>query len=83
MQLSAINAFLTRRIFQFVLLRRAYTRAALEAIVAASRCGPCEIIADGIGFELRLLKHGRVAPTTSTRTDDDFALDVMGRTVHR
>jgi ubiquinone/menaquinone biosynthesis C-methylase UbiE len=83
MQLSAINAFLTRRIFQFVLLKRAYTRAALEGIVAASRFGASEIIADGIGFELRLLKRGQIAPTTSTRNDDDFALDVMGRTVHR
>jgi ubiquinone/menaquinone biosynthesis C-methylase UbiE len=83
MRLSAINAFLTRRIFQFVLLKRAYTRAALEGIVAASRFGASEIIADGIGFELRLLKRGQIAPTTSTRNDDDFALDVMGRTVHR
>jgi ubiquinone/menaquinone biosynthesis C-methylase UbiE len=66
MRLSTINAFLTRRIFQFVLVKRAYTRAALEAIVAASRFGACEIIADGIGFELRLLKDGQVAPTTST-----------------
>jgi ubiquinone/menaquinone biosynthesis C-methylase UbiE len=65
MHLSAINALVTRWTFRFVLLKRAYSRAALEAIVTASRFGACEIIADGIGFELRLLKHGQAFPTTS------------------
>jgi hypothetical protein len=29
----------------------------VEAMVAASRFGTCEIFADGIGFELRLAKQ--------------------------
>ena len=62
MRLSAINAFVTRWTFRFVLLKRAYSRAALEAIVAASRFGSGEILGDGIGFELRLLKHGWPCP---------------------
>ena len=57
MHLSAINALLTHWAFTFVLLKRAYTRAALETMVAASRFGTCELIADGIAFELRLSKQ--------------------------
>jgi ubiquinone/menaquinone biosynthesis C-methylase UbiE len=68
MHLSAINTLVTRWTFRFLLLKRAYSRAALEAVVTASRFGTCEIIADGIGFELRLLKHGRAFPAASTRT---------------
>jgi ubiquinone/menaquinone biosynthesis C-methylase UbiE len=61
MHLSPINAFLTRQVFHFVLLKRAYTRAALAAIVTASRCGAYEILTEGIGFELRLLKGGQAS----------------------
>ena len=57
MHLSAINSLLTRWVFRFVLLKRAYTRAALEAMVATSGFGTCEILADGIGLELRLAKQ--------------------------
>jgi len=57
MQLSAINAWLTRGAFRFMLLKRAYTRAALEKMVAQSRFGNCEIRTDGIGFELQLVRH--------------------------
>jgi ubiquinone/menaquinone biosynthesis C-methylase UbiE len=56
MRLSPINAWLTRWTFRLVLLRRAYTRAALEAMAARSRFGTCEIDVDGIGFDLRLVK---------------------------
>jgi ubiquinone/menaquinone biosynthesis C-methylase UbiE len=54
MGLSAVNAFLTRLTFRTVLLRSAYTRPALEAMVARSRFGRGEIVREGIGFELRL-----------------------------
>jgi len=57
MQLSPLNAMLTRWTFRLMLLRTAYTRKALEAIVARSRFGRGEIIVDGIGFELRLVKE--------------------------
>lgn len=60
MHLSAINSFLTRGVFRFVLLKRAYTRAGLEEMVASSRFGACDIMADGIGFELRLAKKSQV-----------------------
>ena len=66
MHLSAINALFTRWTFRFVLLKRACSRAALEAIVTASRFADCEIIADGIGFELRLLKHDQAAASRSS-----------------
>jgi ubiquinone/menaquinone biosynthesis C-methylase UbiE len=66
MHLSAINALATRWTFRFVLLKRAYSRAALDKIVMASHFESCEIVPDGIGFELRLLKHGPALPTTST-----------------
>src|SRR6266540_7500326 len=55
MHLSPANAFLTKWIFRLGLLRAAYTREALEAVVARSRFGRGEIVEDGIGFELRLM----------------------------
>jgi hypothetical protein len=39
-----------------MLLKRAYTREALERMVAQSRFGRSEITMQGIGFELRLTK---------------------------
>ena len=57
MQISPLNAMLTRWTFRMMLLRTAYTREALEAVVARSRFGRGEIIVDGIGFELRLVKE--------------------------
>jgi ubiquinone/menaquinone biosynthesis C-methylase UbiE len=59
MQLSAMNSLLTRWTFRFVLLKRAYTRVALEKMVAESRFGTCEIVVDGVGFELQLAKQSR------------------------
>jgi len=56
MRLSPPSAFMTRWVFRLGLLRAAYTRQALEAVVARSRFGLGEIIQDGIGFELRLIK---------------------------
>jgi ubiquinone/menaquinone biosynthesis C-methylase UbiE len=56
MNLSWLNAFLTRWTFRLLLLKSAYTTAALEELVAASRFGTGEICRDGIGFDLRLVK---------------------------
>jgi hypothetical protein len=57
MQFSPLNAVLTRWTFRLMLLRTAYTREALEAVIARSRFGRGEIIVDTIGFELRLVKQ--------------------------
>lgn len=57
MHLSAWNAFLTRVIFRFGLLRAAYTREQLQNMAAESRFGSGEILIDGIGFELRLSRR--------------------------
>jgi ubiquinone/menaquinone biosynthesis C-methylase UbiE len=56
MHLSPLSTLFTRWTFRYGLLRAAYTRQALEAVVARSRFGHGEIIQDGIGFELRLAK---------------------------
>jgi ubiquinone/menaquinone biosynthesis C-methylase UbiE len=56
MHLSPPSAFITTWIFRLALLRAAYTRAALEAVVARSRFGRGDIVEDGVGFELRLSK---------------------------
>ena len=58
MHLSTIDSLVTRWVFRFVLLKRAYTRAALETMAASSRFGTCEITVDGIGFDWRLAKQG-------------------------
>ena len=57
MRLSPLNALFTRWTFRFGLLREAYTRDRLDAVVAASRFGSGEVRIDGIGFELRLVKR--------------------------
>jgi ubiquinone/menaquinone biosynthesis C-methylase UbiE len=57
MRLSRVNALVTRGIFRFGLLRRAYTAEALRQIAGESAFGRCEIRANGIGLELRLAKE--------------------------
>jgi hypothetical protein len=49
-----LDAFFTRFIFRFGLLRRACSREALETLVAHSRFRTGVVEAEGIGFELRL-----------------------------
>jgi ubiquinone/menaquinone biosynthesis C-methylase UbiE len=56
MHLSPLNALFTRWTFRFGLLREAYARDRLDAVVAGSRFGTGEVRIDGIGFELRLVK---------------------------
>jgi ubiquinone/menaquinone biosynthesis C-methylase UbiE len=52
-----LNALLTRWTFRLMLLKRAYTDAALARLVAQSRFGTGEIRKEGIGFDLRLTKQ--------------------------
>ena len=54
MNLSRVNAALTRWTFRLMLLGTAYTREDLLRMVSRSRFGTCEIGNEGIGFELRL-----------------------------
>lgn len=56
MQMSALNAVLTRWTFRAMLLKTAYTREAIDAMVSQSRFAKGEVVQDGIGFELRLVK---------------------------
>ena len=67
MHLSTINSLLTRWIFRFSLVRRAYTREGVEELVAQSRFGTCHLKTDGIGFELQLSKQDQ-ARTKPPRT---------------
>ena len=56
MHMSALNAMLTRWTFRAMLLKSAYSREAIDAMVSQSRFAKGEISQDGIGFELRLTK---------------------------
>ena len=56
MHMSALNAKLTKWTFRAMLLKSAYTREAIDAMVSQSRFAKGEISQDGIGFELRLAK---------------------------
>ena len=54
MNLSALNAALTKWTFRVMLLPRAYHRDAVEGMAAQSLFKTCEIVERGIGFEMRL-----------------------------
>ena len=56
MHMSALNAKLTKWTFRSMLLKNAYTREAIDAMVSQSRFARGEVLQDGIGFELRLAK---------------------------
>lgn len=56
MDLSPINRYLTRWTFEHMLVPRAYPRETLERMARESRFGRCEILEEGVGFELRLSK---------------------------
>jgi ubiquinone/menaquinone biosynthesis C-methylase UbiE len=72
MRLSPLNTLITKWTFRAALLRAAYTRPALEAVVARSRFGGGEIVDDGIGFELKLLKpSGSTEPLYAGRTTQE------------
>jgi ubiquinone/menaquinone biosynthesis C-methylase UbiE len=56
MRLSAIDSQITRWIFRFSLLRRAYTREAITTLLAQSRFGIGQFKMDGVVFELQLAR---------------------------
>lgn len=56
MGLSWLNALWTRLTFRWFLLGKAYAEPALRDLVARSRFGAGEIVRDGIGFDLRLVR---------------------------
>jgi ubiquinone/menaquinone biosynthesis C-methylase UbiE len=56
MGLSAWNAFVTRWTFRHMLLKRAYGRADLDRMSATVGADRSEILVNGIGYELRLIK---------------------------
>jgi ubiquinone/menaquinone biosynthesis C-methylase UbiE len=59
MKLSPWNAFVTRWVFRHMLLKRAYTRADLERMSAHVGADRTEILTNGVGYELRLMKDVR------------------------
>jgi ubiquinone/menaquinone biosynthesis C-methylase UbiE len=56
MHLDAINAWLTRMAFRGMLLKNAYTRDAMKAMVAQTRFKTCDVTSDTIGMEVTLTK---------------------------
>jgi len=58
MQLSALNALMTRATFRFFLLKNAYTKEDLERMAAESRFGACTVHNRGIEFDARFVKRG-------------------------
>ncbi len=56
MQLSPMNAFMTRQTLK-MLRRNAYTKEHFERLAAASPFGTCEIETNGLGIEVRLHKQ--------------------------
>jgi ubiquinone/menaquinone biosynthesis C-methylase UbiE len=57
LRLSSWNALVTRWIFRFFLLKRAYTREQLDDLARQSRFGRCDLVSTGIAFELYLRKE--------------------------
>jgi ubiquinone/menaquinone biosynthesis C-methylase UbiE len=60
---SMIDAWLTRWTFRHMLLKRAYTQDAFAQMARESRFGACQITADTVGLQVRLLKMP--APTAA------------------
>ncbi len=56
MDLSPLSAALTHWTFHHVLLKNAYSRAAVEGLADQSPFHTRQVAAEGIGFELRLGK---------------------------
>lgn len=56
MKLGRLNSFMTRFTFKHMLRRWAYTRSEVQNMAARSRFGACEIVDEGIGFEIWLRK---------------------------
>ncbi len=56
MGLNRINALLTRWTFKYFLLKNAYTKEQIQAFVAQTHFGDCEIHTDLVGMQIRLEK---------------------------
>jgi ubiquinone/menaquinone biosynthesis C-methylase UbiE len=56
MGVGRLNAFMIKWTFKHMLTKRAYTSGELHAFVAQSRFDNYEIVEDGIGLEVRLVK---------------------------
>jgi ubiquinone/menaquinone biosynthesis C-methylase UbiE len=56
LRMKGFDAFITRLIFKYDLRRRAYPRAALEAMIAASPFGGGQIHEVGVGYEIYLTR---------------------------
>src|SRR5439155_1690582 len=56
MELGWLNALWTRATFRWFLLKKAYSQAAIQQLVAHSRFGRGDLRRDGIAFDLRLEK---------------------------
>jgi ubiquinone/menaquinone biosynthesis C-methylase UbiE len=77
MNLGRVNAWVTRWIFRHLLLRRAYTREQLEAMVGATPFGSCEVREESLAYEVAMRKRfpldeWRAAPATGRRDRDRF-----------
>jgi len=60
MGLGAVNTFVTKLTFRFMLLKRAYTKSEFEEFLSRTKFGPIEIREDLTSLEL-LLHSGRAA----------------------
>src|SRR5258708_11072664 len=56
MKLNLVNSLMTRWTFRQVLLKNAYTRTEIEALVAQTHFKRCDVQTDLIGMEIRLTK---------------------------
>jgi ubiquinone/menaquinone biosynthesis C-methylase UbiE len=56
MDVGAVNKFITKLTFRFMLLKRAYTKAEFQELIRQTKFAECDIREDLIGFEIRLRK---------------------------
>lgn len=56
MNLSAMSALWTKLTFRHFLLKNAYSEEGIKALAAVSRFGGCELLHDGVEFDLRLAR---------------------------
>jgi ubiquinone/menaquinone biosynthesis C-methylase UbiE len=57
MKVGAVNGFITKMTFRFMLLKRAYTKSELEQLISHTRFDGAEIREDLIGLEILLSKR--------------------------
>jgi ubiquinone/menaquinone biosynthesis C-methylase UbiE len=67
-RLGTVNTVITRLIFRFMLLKRAYTRSELERMIAQTQFHTAQISEDLLGFEITLSK-----PPSAVLADPLFA----------